>query len=340
MRQGLPIGNNSEGFFANIYLKDIDASMLSQGFEFGRYNDDMRIFGNDRNEVLEALLVLQKLLLQKGLNLNSSKTQLAENKEEMEELRSKDTDLYEYLPEDDEQWDDEVEAGTTSIVKDQIDKPFGQFNRIFQPDDELENSSDAKDFCKFLSRQSSSDSDTGLSERSPNEVYKLKEVLINWPGSSKHAAWLLVQSAFSYRVPSRVQGTAMKAILEILKNPHVNSYAKSRILHHLAKPRKDSSGTTYCFLKQLSDKKCSRLYEILPKLLTAPAFELVISTLYVYRVLGMSVQKLQNLVTQHTTSPHADPYKNILSYVGTDFSSIVPSPLITEEEPDEYMEPY
>jgi hypothetical protein len=48
LHQGLTIGNNLEGFLANLYLKNIDDAMQSAGIEFGRYNDDMRIFAENR----------------------------------------------------------------------------------------------------------------------------------------------------------------------------------------------------------------------------------------------------------------------------------------------------
>lgn len=132
--QGLPIGNGTEGFFANIYLNKVDYSMnklgSSSGVSFARYNDDMRIFGGGRAAVLDAVRLLQELLLVKGLNLNASKTELAENQEKMEELRSKDYELSDYHWEEEEIGDDEQEATsqTISIVQSRIDLHFHEFN--------------------------------------------------------------------------------------------------------------------------------------------------------------------------------------------------------------------
>ena len=76
LKQGLPIGNSTEGILANLFLKNKDDSMNKiQDIEFGRYNDDMRVFANDRNKVLKAVLILQELLLSKGLNITPTKHQ-------------------------------------------------------------------------------------------------------------------------------------------------------------------------------------------------------------------------------------------------------------------------
>jgi hypothetical protein len=102
LHQGLTIGNNLEGFLANLYLKNIDDAMQSatidnamqsERIEFGRYNDDMRIFAENREIAQLHLLILQDHLLTKGLNLNSSKTKIAENKKQIEKLRTKVYDI-------------------------------------------------------------------------------------------------------------------------------------------------------------------------------------------------------------------------------------------------------
>lgn len=132
LRQGLPIGNNTEGFFANIYLMDIDEAMSQlPHVQFGRYADDMRIFGPGRAEVLDALNELQKLLLTKGLNLNSSKTQLAESKEEVADLRSKETDIFAYWGEDDELQAQENDETDKKAIEGFVDPPLGHLSRSF-----------------------------------------------------------------------------------------------------------------------------------------------------------------------------------------------------------------
>ena len=342
MRQGLPIGNNTEGFFANVYLKDVDSSM-SQLIEvqYGRYNDDMRIFGNDRNEVLKALRVLQEHLLKKGLNLNTSKTKLAENEAEIDELRSQDTDVFQYFPESDEQWYDGIEPGdTASRITQHIDVPFEQFDRTFVPGETLTSNADAKDFCKFLSMKSQDNGEVDLAALSPQHIQCLKTVLSRWSGSSRHAAWLLVQSAIYRNVRHQTQLEARKAILDVLANPNVNSYAKYRILHHLTKLRVRSDSQEYRFLHQLSCEHLARLSNILPDLLSVCDFELVIVALYTYRVLGKSAEDLRELLHAYVPAFDAEPYQNVLYYISGSSVPVVPVSLATENEPDESIEMY
>ena len=243
MRQGLPIGNNTEGFFANVYLQAVDSCMQAQpGIQFGRYNDDMRIFGKSRHEVLEGLRILQELLLTKGLNLNTSKTELAEDEQRIEELRSQDTDVYQYFPEADEQFDEEnhSEAPAGGVLG--IDRPFDEFDRTFEPDEELTSHADGKDFCKYLSMQSRGGEHGDMSERSERQVRQLRTVLKEWSGSSRHAAWLLIQSAFDRHISHHTRLTARNVLLDVLDDQYINSYAKYRILHHLVKLRHDRCG--------------------------------------------------------------------------------------------------
>lgn len=102
IHQGLPIGSNTEGVLANLYLKHVDDAMLKmKDVQYGRYNDDIRIFAESRETGKEAMLVLQQHLLKKGLNLNASKTKIAEGNG-IEDLRSKAYESTEYGSEEDD----------------------------------------------------------------------------------------------------------------------------------------------------------------------------------------------------------------------------------------------
>jgi hypothetical protein len=63
--------------------------MIQANAAYGRYVDDMRLFGNSRQEVLQNLRILQEQLLRKGLNLNSSKTEIAEDQQSRDLLMSR-----------------------------------------------------------------------------------------------------------------------------------------------------------------------------------------------------------------------------------------------------------
>lgn len=276
MHQGLPIGSESEGVFANLFLKSIDKAMAARdGLAFGRYCDDMRIFADEPAEVLEAVQLLQELLLAKGLNLNTTKTQWAQTKGEMEQLISQDVNQY-LLSHQDEPGPGIEPDERPANLSEWIDRPFHEFDRKFAPDPEVKNAADAKDFCKYLSQQlpqvsitySSEDIDLdapideqkqaiedkynnwlenlvdkrGLVTRSPQQVAMLGEVLRKWSGSTKHAAWLLAQSAFFAQVNSAAQEKARQVLLDILEDRHVHAYAKGRLIRHLVKHRRSWRG--------------------------------------------------------------------------------------------------
>jgi hypothetical protein len=331
-KQGLAIGNNTDGFLANLFLKDVDEVMSKiPNIEFGRYNDDMRIFGPDRKTVMESLLILQQYLLTKGLNLNSAKTRIAENREEIEDLRSKYYEVYFYHIE-------EVEAVEQVIVvnnqvAEEVDRPFDEFNRVFTPDDVIENNGDAKDYCKFLS----TDRLLLIRERTPEFIQRVAEILKRWQGSGKHASWLLVQSSFWRGIPDDTKELSRRLVFEILEDNTVSPYSKYRILHHLIKVR--GGKDKYRFLDQLTGEEKERLYEILPNLLAQPAFELNIGSLYTLKVLGASENELQEYVKKYIPKPIGDPIKMVLSVVREPIE-IHEVPVIEEVEPDSRPEQY
>jgi hypothetical protein len=347
LKQGLPIGNGTEGFLANIYLNRVDAAMNSMSgspaISFGRYNDDMRIFGQTRAGVLDAVRLLQELLLVKGLNLNAGKTELAENAEQVEELRSKDYELYGYLEEEDEAEEEEAPAVSQAPtpVQSHVDVHFHEFDRRFAPGEPLKEDKDAKEFCKFLSTRGADGTPLiHISERLPEHIETLRQVLTKWQGSGKHAAWLLVQSAFyrGIRVPTAKK--AKEVVFDLLEVPNVNPYIRYRLLHHLVKPRQDSKGREYRFLDRLSETEKARLKQRVPLFVAEPAFELNLVSLYLSRCLGASRAQLEELVRDHAIKPDADPIRNALSYLESRQLATKIPPLSFAHEPDDIQPNY
>ena len=74
--QGIPIGNQAEGFIANIFLKEADEALFNLNINFGRYVDDYRVFTKSKNEAIKASIILQEHLLKIGINLNAAKTKI------------------------------------------------------------------------------------------------------------------------------------------------------------------------------------------------------------------------------------------------------------------------
>ncbi len=329
--QGIPIGNNVEGFLANLYLKNIDEDMFSiTNIDFGRYNDDMRIFGNNRQEVLNAVLVLQEKLLSNGLNLNSSKTEIAENESQMEDLRSKIYELsgVSYLEEDNE------EENNTLI--EHIDIKFDEFDPNFDLDQEIVSNKIAKNYCKYLSHTNKNNEKLlPDSERLPKHIVKLEEIITNWQGNSKHASWLVVQSAVYSDIKDETKTKATEIIMNLLSSNKINSYAKYRILHHLIKLRKNKEGKEFRFLNYFVENLKERLIELTPSLLDTPAFEINITVLYLLKVLGKSNTEIKKYINDYAIKPLGEPLKNILFYLSDENTINKNIEIVTTDEPDE-----
>jgi hypothetical protein len=303
-RQGLPIGDGVEGYLANLYLKDVDDAMADVDARYGRYVDDIRIFGNSRTDVLKHLRILQEQLLRKGLNLNSSKTKIAEDAATRADLMSRLHYGETYGEEEDE------DAGST--IRKQVDVPFEQFSRTFAELQVLEKGDDAKDFCKFLGAHAQDGRPLiGLPQRENWHVDRLEEIVSKWRGPTKHAAWLLAQTAVYRGVKPAVKQRAREAIMRLLSDAALSSYSRYRLLHHLTKPRPSARGGTFRFVDEFETLHHQRIRELLLDFLEAPAFELNLIALYLLRTSGVSVDELKRLVAAHT-KPGCEPVRNAL----------------------------
>lgn len=76
MGKGIPQGNSSSDVLAKLYLNIVDEGLKNAGYVHMRYVDDFRIFCKDLNEAKKALMTLIALLRKRGLNIQSSKTQI------------------------------------------------------------------------------------------------------------------------------------------------------------------------------------------------------------------------------------------------------------------------
>ena len=121
MKQGLVIGSICDGNFSNLYLHPIDVLMKEEGIEHGRYNDDMRIFGNSFEDVISTLQMIQEKLLELGLNLNSSKTSKHEGQKSIEDIIHQ-SQVQDYMEDEDEdQSNDDIKKNIDRHLNEEID---------------------------------------------------------------------------------------------------------------------------------------------------------------------------------------------------------------------------
>jgi hypothetical protein len=73
-RHGLPQNRDASSFIANIVLDAVDKIMISKGYDYFRYVDDIRVICSDEYEAKRALNDLIYELRKLGLNINSKKT--------------------------------------------------------------------------------------------------------------------------------------------------------------------------------------------------------------------------------------------------------------------------
>lgn len=81
-RRGLPIGNLSSQFFANVYLNSLDHFIKEQlkAKKYVRYVDDFALFSDDYEFLAEARIAIEKFLVNLRLKLHPVKSQLYETR--------------------------------------------------------------------------------------------------------------------------------------------------------------------------------------------------------------------------------------------------------------------
>jgi retron-type reverse transcriptase len=81
-RKGLPIGNLSSQFFANVYLNSLDHFVKEQlkAKKYVRYVDDFALFSDDYGFLSEARLAIEEHLVSLRLKLHPVKSQLFETR--------------------------------------------------------------------------------------------------------------------------------------------------------------------------------------------------------------------------------------------------------------------
>jgi hypothetical protein len=104
---GIPQGPLPSYLLANLLLHDLDEMIISEGFKYYRYMDDIKIYGYEERELVKALVLIDKYLKGNGLSINSKKTTIEKIEEGVEdqtvkELKKVETfSFYESVDEED-----------------------------------------------------------------------------------------------------------------------------------------------------------------------------------------------------------------------------------------------
>ena len=87
---GIPQGPLPSYLLANLLLHDLDEMIISEGFKYYRYMDDIKIYGYEERELVKALVLIDKYLKGNGLSINSKKTTIDKIEEGIEDATVKE----------------------------------------------------------------------------------------------------------------------------------------------------------------------------------------------------------------------------------------------------------
>ena len=87
---GIPQGPPPSFLLANLLLHKLDQEIVEQGFRYYRYMDDISIYSYDEDELIDALLIIDKYTKANALSINAKKTSIQEIKEGAEDEKVKE----------------------------------------------------------------------------------------------------------------------------------------------------------------------------------------------------------------------------------------------------------
>ena len=75
-QKGIMAGTPLASFYANLYLKDLDEAFAKEGIPYARYSDDIIVFADSREEVMQRAETIRTFLSDAGLEVNPAKEEL------------------------------------------------------------------------------------------------------------------------------------------------------------------------------------------------------------------------------------------------------------------------
>ena len=321
--QGLVIGNNIDGYLANIYLKDMDEALEKVNVVFGRYVDDIKIFANTEQEASRYTQIIQEYLLKKGLNLNVAKTKKylgeVEIKEYIYKSKIPDDSISNYFNDDEPSIEKNQNEKNQTIPIDNSTSSETDFVDKYHPDNSIESSEEAKLWTNYLNEKLKPHQNLDI-ELVNRQIYKLPNIIKKYPKEFRLCAWLIVKFCF-WGYPNAIQKVAYKTMLIIFNDEEINSWIKARILHHLIKPRRGKLS----YIKRLntSPTRIEEFKPILKQLIAYPSVELQINSLYAFYEIIESKQDIIKVISNIMPKPIPLPIKDIVSQLQIlDFSDI------------------
>jgi len=86
--KGIPQGYSASDILGKLYLNYVDYHIHSQGIAHARWVDDFRIFCKSLSEARQIVMLLTSLLRERGLNLQSAKTEICKSDEVLNKINA------------------------------------------------------------------------------------------------------------------------------------------------------------------------------------------------------------------------------------------------------------
>ena len=325
--QGIPIGNEAEGFIANLFLKEVDEALFNQKINFGRYVDDFRIFAKSKNDAIEGLIILQEFLLKIGVNLNASKTKIIEAQEKIiefiKESKKGGTSTIPFIEEEysDSQQEKIIDKSilmreinsSTEYEQELPDKSISLSDKnIFGSLEEIDSEEKAKKFGKFLHEiPLGKKIDPKLFIYHIEWLYQLSK---KYTKHSKLYAWLFVRFV-SLENNDDIQKISLKYLFKVLDDTEIHTFIKTRIIHNLIKPRKGA--LTYIQRMSTRQKLKERFLLCITELIKSNCIALQLNCIYAYYLILQDYHLLQDLISINLNRPIPEPIQNAVYQIGT-----------------------
>ncbi|MCW6052578.1 RNA-directed DNA polymerase [Lyngbya sp. CCAP 1446/10] len=339
--QGIPIGNSAEGFIANIFLDEVDEALFNLGINFGRYVDDFRVFTNNKSDSLKALIILQEFLLKIGLNLNTSKTKIIEAQENIIKFikHSNKSGVY-GMPPEEEAYDEnkqEKKLDKTHIIKEidpkkareQYDKLyFSKYPKKVIKIHNIDDEDKAQQFCSFLyGIKFGAKLENQAFTKQMEWLYILSK---KYPKHCKSYSWLFVKFIF-HDYSNDIQIISIQYLFKVFDDELVNVFIKTRIIHHLVKPRKGA--VTYIERIGINTKLRNRIIEHITKLMKINCIALQLNCIYAYYLMfrDRDHRHLQDFVSHNLKRPIPKPIQQAVYQIGTLYDNHSPGLASFEE---------
>ena len=119
-------------------------------------------------------------------------------------------------------------------------------------------------------------------------INKIPEIICKYPKTIRKNTWTIVKFII-FGFPNNIIISAYKAMNEIFKNRNIVDYARTRLIHHLVKPRQKDPPYILMMIKnneRFNERLSEKLISIFQKFLSTKSIDLNLNSLYALWILS------------------------------------------------------